>query len=156
VWPKSVVARPEAWRKAAHSASWNNLAWSWTKLGISASGRKAAESLELTPSEVFAHPDMISAHPEMSDYYRLMAFLPKKGLARIRLDPGPKETLAFCRFVNRYLSCLVTAAAKASRQSRLNPILDGAGKKQGNWEDHYFSPKLKAYYKVVYENIKTE
>jgi hypothetical protein len=133
---KNRYTRPSDWRKKALKGAWNNLVWNWRKLRISASGRKAADSLELVPSEVFAHPDMIYKHPELADYYRLMAFLPKKGPAKISFDPGQKETLAFCRFVNRYLSCLVTAAAKASRQTRINPVFAVAGKKQGQWERH--------------------
>jgi len=136
VWPTSGKARPSDWRKKALKGSWNNLVWNWRKLGISAVGRKAADSLELVPSEVFAHPDMIYKHPELAEYYRLMAFLPKKGKAKISSDPGAKEALAFCKFVNRYLSSVVLGAAKASRQTRVNPIVAVAGKKQGQWERH--------------------
>jgi hypothetical protein len=136
---KTRKTRPSDWRKRVLKGPWINLVWNWRKLGISACGRKAAESLDLVPSEVFAHPDMISPHPELAEYYRLMAFLPKKGQAKIRSDPGPKETLAFCRFVNRYLSCLVTAAAKASRQTRINPIFAVAGKKQVTGRDPHDS-----------------
>jgi hypothetical protein len=82
---------------------------------------------------VFAHPDVISAHPELAEYYRLMAFLPKKGLAQIGTGAGTRDKVAFCRFVNRRLSSLVGAAAKASRESRINPILGGAAKKQRIW-----------------------
>jgi hypothetical protein len=134
---KSHETRPSDWRKRVFKGPWNNLVWNWRKLGISAFGRKAAERLELVPSEVFAHPDMICEHPELAEYYRLMAFLPKKGPAKIRLDPGRKETLAFCRFVNKYLSCLVAGAAKASRETRINPILAAAGKEQAERHGPY-------------------
>ena len=130
VWPRRLVARPWHWRKVAHRGLWSNLVWKWDKFGISASGRAAAKRLELFPSQVFAHPDIISEHPEMSEYYRLMAFLPKRGLPQIKSPAGTKEIVTFCRVVNRRLSCLVAAAAKASGQNRLNPILAGAGKIQ--------------------------
>jgi hypothetical protein len=71
----------------------------------------------------------------MSEYYRLMAFLPKKGLAQIKSHASAKDTVAFCSFVNRSLSTLVVAAANASRESRLNPIFAGAAKQQGKWVD---------------------
>ncbi len=143
VWPKSIVARPMVWRKVAHTGSWNNLVWKWTTLGISSSGCNAAERLELFPSEVFAHPDLIAAHRGMSDYYRLMAFLPKKGLPKITTRAGSKEIVLFCKLVNQRLSFLVAAAARASRRNRFNPIIAGAGSNQHNWEDHWRFPWLK-------------
>jgi hypothetical protein len=123
------------WRKAARHGAWSNLVWNWKKLGISTSGREAAQNLEMAPSDMFAHPDIISEHPEMAEYYRLMAFLPKKGLPKITARTGTKEKAAFCSLVNRSLSRLVVAAANASREGRLNPILAGAAKQQGSWVD---------------------
>jgi hypothetical protein len=107
--------------------------WNWRRLGISGRGREAAESLELIPSEVFAHPYVIFAHPELVEYYRLVAFLPKKGMAQFASRSGFLDVVAFCRFVNRCSSLLIVAAAKAGRESRLNPIFAGAAKEQENW-----------------------
>jgi hypothetical protein len=135
VWAKSSGFRPEDCRKLARRASFESLVWNWKRLGISARGREAAESLEFAPSEVFAHPDVMSAHPELAEYYRLMAFLPKKGLPKIKSRAGTQDTLPFCRFLNRRLSSLISVAAKVSRENRLNPIFVGAAKQQGNWPD---------------------
>lgn len=147
-------ARIRDWRKRARSASWNNLIWDWSRLGISASGREAAESLEFAPSEVFAHPDVISAHPELADYYRLMAGLPKKSLDQTPSRSAAKDTVALCRFMNGHLSSSLTVAAKASRESRLHPIFAEAAKQQGNWPD----PALAAVREVqhILVNYATE
>jgi hypothetical protein len=133
-WQKVRDSRFRDWQKRARSAAWKNLVWNWNELGISESGREAAESLEFVPSEVFAHPDIISAQPELIDYYRLMACLPKKGLAQIKSEAAVNDKLALCRLLNGFLSSLLAITAKANREGLLNTIFAEAGTEwQGAW-----------------------
>ncbi len=133
-WRKVRDSRFKDWQKRAHSAAWANVVWNWSELGISETARKAAENLGFVPSEVFAHPDIIAAHPELLDYYRLMACLSKKGLAQIKSGALTKNKLALCRLLNGFLSSLLAITAKASREGLLNTIFAEAGTEwQGTW-----------------------
>ena len=135
IWPSTWDARFRNWQKLACSATWSNLIWDSRKLGISTSGREAAISLGFYPSQVFAHPDVLSAYPELSEYYRLMACLSKESVGQFGPRSPAKVPLAQCRFLNWHLSYWLNVAAKASRDSRFNPIFVAAAKQQGNWAD---------------------
>jgi hypothetical protein len=133
-WQKVRDSRFKDWQKRARSAAWKNIVWNWSELGISESAREAAQTLEFVPSEVFAHPDIITAHPELIDYYRLMACLPKKGLAQIKSSAATRNKLALCQLLNGFLSSLLAITAKASREGLLNTIFAEAGTEwQGIW-----------------------
>jgi hypothetical protein len=133
-WRKVRDSRFKDWQKKARSASWKNLVWNWSELGISEAARVAADALEFVPCEVFAHPDILSAHPELADYYRFLACLPNKGLAQIKSSGAPLDRLAMCRLLNGFLSSLLTTTAKASRESLLNTMFAEAGAEwQGSW-----------------------
>ncbi|MGD1083520.1 MAG: hypothetical protein ABSA47_02070 [Verrucomicrobiota bacterium] len=140
--PKSGGAKLGDWQKMARGASWNNLVWKWRRFGISDCARRAAEDLDLLPSEVFAHPDLMATHPELAGYYSFVASLPRKGRVSAKCPADTSARLAFCRLVNRSSSSLLTTAAKLSRESRFNPIFAGAAKKQGNCGDTILRPKL--------------
>jgi hypothetical protein len=90
-WKFSRDAKFAKWQREARSASWRNLVWRWEELGISQEARETAERLGLVPSEVFAHPDVIMQNPDLQKYYRLVACLPAKGMAQIRIK-GAKRT----------------------------------------------------------------
>jgi hypothetical protein len=121
-------------QKQARSASWQNLLWNWSELGISEGAREAADHLGFVPAEVFAHPDILAASPELADYYRLLACLPNKGLAQIKSRSVPLDNIALCRLLNGFLSSLLTTTAKASRESLLHAIFAEAGSEwQGSW-----------------------
>jgi len=133
-WRKVRDSRFRDWQKRARGAAWKNVAWNWSELGISESARQAAQALEFVPSEVFAHPDIISAHPELIDYYRLMACLSGKGLSQIKSRAFTKDKVALCRLLNGFLSSLLTITAKVNREGLLNTIFAEAGTEwQGTW-----------------------
>ena len=133
-WRKVSESKFKQWQRKAHSATWRNLVWDWDALGITSAARAAAERLEFVPGEVFAHPEIITAAPELEGYYRLLACLPNKGLAQIR-QKGPKaDLLALCKLLNGILSSLLATAANTSRESLLNTIFAEAGTEwQGTW-----------------------
>jgi hypothetical protein len=133
-WQKVRDSRFKDWQKSARSATWRNVLWNWSELGISEVAREAAEALEFTPSEVFAHPDIILAQHELIDYYRLLACLPKKGLAQMIPGVAIKDKLVLCRLLNGFLSSLLAMTAKTSREGLLNTIFAEAGTEwQGTW-----------------------
>jgi hypothetical protein len=133
-WRRVRDSRFGIWQKQARSASWQNLVWNWSELGISDAAREAADSLGFVPGEVFAHPEILAARPELADYYRLLACLPNKGLAQIKSGAVPLNAIALCRLLNGFLSSLLTTTAKASRESLLNAIFAEAGAEwQGSW-----------------------
>lgn len=92
-WKFSRDAKFAKWQREARSASWRNLVWNWSDLGISAEARDAAERLGFVPSEVFAHPEVIQRTPDLQKYYRLLACLPAKGLAQIRIKGAKQDRL---------------------------------------------------------------
>lgn len=122
------------WQKKARGASWQNLSWDWDELGITLVARQAAERLGFVPSEVFAHPEVLAASPELLNYYRLLACLPNKGLGQIKSKAEAAEKIGVCKLLNRILSSLLGTTAKASRESLLNTIFAEAGTEwQGTW-----------------------
>src|SRR5205823_3253718 len=84
-WKFARDAKFARWQQEARSAAWRNLQWSWDELGISDDARQVAERLGFVPSEVFAHPEVLRKSPDLQKYYRLLACLPAKGLARFAL-----------------------------------------------------------------------
>jgi hypothetical protein len=122
-------------QKEARSASWSNLVWNWSDLGISADAKTAADKLGLVPSEIFAHPQVIVANPKLLNYYRLLACLPGKGLAQIR-KKSTKETRIqdICVLLNQFLSHLVAATSRTTRETLLATMHAEAGSEwQGTW-----------------------
>ncbi len=122
-------------QKEARSASWKNLAWNWNDLGISSEARAAADRLGLVPSEIFAHPEAVSKNPELLKYYRLLACLPAKGLAQIRKKSTKISRLQdLCVLLNQFLSQLVVATGRTSRETLLATMYAEAGSEwQGTW-----------------------
>jgi hypothetical protein len=122
------------WQTEARNATWANLVWEWEALGITPAVRAAAKRLEFVPSEIFAHPEVLAACPELENYYRLLACLPNKGLAQIRSKTQRGNRADLCKLLNRILSSLLGTTAKASRESLLNTIFAEAGTEwQGTW-----------------------
>jgi len=96
--------------------------------------RAAAERLGFVPSEVFAHPEVLAASPELEAYYRLLACLPNKGLAQISSRAEKGDRAARCKLLNGILSSLLGTAARATRESLLNTVFAEAGTEwQGTW-----------------------
>jgi hypothetical protein len=127
-------ARFNEWQLRARDASWENLIWNWEQLGISTVARETARRLKFVPSEVFAHPEVLAASPELLDYYRLLACLPNKGLAQISSAQERESRLELCKLLNEIISSLLGTTAKASRESLLNTIFAEAGTEwQGRW-----------------------
>jgi hypothetical protein len=122
-------------QKEARSASWRNLEWDWKKLGINAEARAAADKLGLVPSEIFAHPEVIRKNEALLKYYRLLACLPGKGLAQIRKKSEKSSRVEdTCILLNQFLSRLVVAAGRTSRETLLGTMHAEAGSEwQGTW-----------------------
>lgn len=122
-------------QKQARSASWRNLEWNWTKLGITAEARAAADKLGLVPSEVFAHPDAVGKNEALLKYYRLLACLPGKGLAQIRKKSAKSSRVEdTCILLNQFLSRLIVATGRTSRETLLGTMHAEAGSEwQGTW-----------------------
>jgi hypothetical protein len=80
------------------------------------------------------HPEILTTKPELLDYYRLLACLPKKGLAQIKAAGAIRNPQSVCVLLNGFLSTLLTLTARASRQSLLNTVFAEAGSEwQGTW-----------------------
>jgi len=149
-WRKVRDSRFREWQKRARSAAWKNVEWNWNELGISESAREAADTLEFVPSEAFAHPDIISADPELADYYRLLACVPNKGKNQINNAAERKDPVKLCRFLNGFLSSLFVLAAKATRETLLNTIFAEAGSEwQGTWANYIGSEAAKALEQIL-------
>jgi hypothetical protein len=122
------------WQRKARSASWQNLKWDWDQLGVTLIARQTADRLGFVPSEVFAHPEVLAASPELVEYYRLLACLPNKGLSQIKSKTEASSKMGTCKLLNRILSSLLGTTAKASKESLLHTIFAEAGTEwQGTW-----------------------
>jgi hypothetical protein len=126
-WRQVRDARFNEWQLRARDASWENLIWNWEELGITEVARETAKRLKFVPSEIFAHPDVLAASPQLLGYYRLLACLPNKGLAQIRSTVEKGDRIEICKLLNGILSSLLGTTAKASRESLLNTIFAEAG-----------------------------
>src|SRR5256885_9649407 len=134
-WKFARDAKFAKWQQEARSAAWQNLQWSWDELGISDDARQVAERIGFVPSEVFAHPEVLRKSPDLQKYYRLLACLPAKGLAQIRIKGERSDRLLnLCILLNRFLSRLVTQTGRTSRDLLLRTIYAEAGSEwQGTW-----------------------
>jgi hypothetical protein len=118
----------------ARSASWKKLDWDWEALGITPAAKAAAESFGFVPTEVFAHPTVIQEHPELFDYYRLLACLPNKGLSQIKTVKKPKDFASRCILLNGFISELLSSSSRINRHVILRTIFAEAGSEwQGTW-----------------------
>jgi len=118
----------------ARSASWKKLDWNWQALGITLSARTAAEFFGFVPTEVFAHPIVVQEHPELFDYYRLLACLPNKGLSQIKTDKKTKDFVSHCVLLNSFISELLSGSSHINRHIVLCTIFAEAGSEwQGTW-----------------------
>ena len=88
-------------QQLARNAEWQNLKWDWIALGVTEEAVAAAKSFGFVPTEVFAHPAAIDGQPELLEYYRLLACLPKKGLAQIRAKAESRDNATQCVLLNR-------------------------------------------------------
>ncbi len=134
-WKFSRDAKFAKWQREARSASWRNLVWRWEELGVSQEARETAERLGLVPSEVFAHPEVILQNPDLQKYYRLVACLPAKGMAQIRVKGAKKDRLlSICILLNRFLSHLLLQTGRTTREILLRTMYAEAGSEwQGTW-----------------------
>jgi hypothetical protein len=133
-WRNVRDSRFKEWQLLARDASWDNLIWNWEDLGITEVARETAKRLNFVPSEVFAHPDVLATSPDLFNYYRMLACLPKKGLAQTGSSIKKTDKTELCKLLNRILSSLLGTTAKASRESLLNTIFAEAGTEwQGTW-----------------------
>src|SRR5207247_1458941 len=122
-WKFARDAKFAKWQQEARNATWQNLQWDWPKLGISAEAKQVAERLGFVPSEVFAHPEVLKTNPDLQTYYRLLACLPAKGVAQIRIK-GQREdrVLNACLLMNRFLSELLIQTGRTSRELLLRTV----------------------------------
>jgi hypothetical protein len=134
-WKFARDAKFAKWQREARSAAWQSLQWDCSKLGISAEAKQAAEQLGLVPSEVFAHPEVLQAHPDLQKYYRLLACLPAKGVGQIRIKGERRDrVLNACVLVNPFISELLVQAGRTSRELLLRTMYAEAGSEwQGTW-----------------------
>jgi hypothetical protein len=118
----------------ARSASWKKLDWDWEALGITPAGRAAAESFGFVPTEVFAHPTVVQEHPELLDYYILLACLPNKGLSQIKTNKKVKDFASRCVLLNNFISELLSSSSRLNRHITLHTVFAEAGSEwQGTW-----------------------
>ncbi len=121
-------------QRLARTAAWKNLEWDWQVLGITQAGKSAAEAFGFVPTEVFAHPNVLQEHPELFEYYRLLACLPKKGLTQIKAAYKIKDSAGQCALFNNFISDLLSSATHITRDLILRTIFAEAGSEwQGTW-----------------------
>ena len=121
-------------QQLARSAAWMNLSWDRQLLGITDEAASAAQAFGFVPTEVFVHPDVVNSHPELFEYYRLLACLPRKGMAQIKTYTSSKDYLARCVLLNGFISELISNTSRLTRELVLRTLFAEAGSEwQGTW-----------------------
>jgi len=121
-------------QQLARNAEWQNLTWDWAALGVTEEAVAAARSFGFVPTEVFAHPAAIDGQPELLEYYRLLACLPRKGLAQIRAKAESRDNATQCVLLNSLISKLLAKSTQVTREIILRTVFAEAGSEwQGTW-----------------------
>lgn len=92
----------------------------------------------IQPHQVFAHPDMLRAHPEVSLYYRGLALLSLKRVSRVadvkgwenrsRTRPVPPDrALSVCRLYNSVISSIIEGTSHWTLDNGYRNILSNMG-----------------------------
>ena len=132
-WRKVANSSFKRWQRKARSATWRNLAWDWELLGITSAARAAADRLGFVPSEVFAHPDVIVASPELEDTIGFLPACRKQGIGADQFKWRKGQPDRLCKLLNRILSYWLPPA-RASQRVLLNTMFAEAGTEwQGTW-----------------------
>ena len=92
----------------------------------------------IQPHQVFAHPDMLRTHPEVSLYYRGLALLSLKRVSRVadvkgwetrsRIRPVPPDrALSVCRLYNSVISSIIEGTSHWTLDNGYRNILSNLG-----------------------------
>lgn len=115
-------------------------------LGISESAWTYAGGKRIPPCELFCHPDVVAAQPELIAYYRCLAVLPQKGLQRLafgvgalergRGSMGPDRALLLSKVLNGYISALVDSdPAFSVRGALFAAMMNFGAQTNGSWRN---------------------
>ncbi len=88
-----------------------------TGLMISEDAWDCVEKIKIAPRLVFAHPDLLSSHPQVSLYYRGLSLLSQKRVGGVaewewgkRKNVAPEKVLSVCRIYNVAISSIIEGA----------------------------------------------
>ena len=108
---------------------------SYADLGISERAWHHVESLGIAPALVFAHPDVLIAHPHLSAYYRGIALLPQKRIqqlagtverwesGKLKRAPAASQALKVARVYNLVVSSIIEGSTEWTLENGYRNIL---------------------------------
>ena len=108
---------------------------SYADFGISEHAWHHVESLGISPTSVFSHPDILVAHPHLSAYYRGIALLPQKRTqqlagtverwesGKIKRAPAQSQALKVARLYNFVISSIIEGSTEWTLENGYRNIL---------------------------------
>jgi hypothetical protein len=146
---KAYASRSRLFYKKIHSKNVDNLLkkvenldtssieWDYDGLNISRSALQKAKELNISPHEIFCHPDILTSYPELTDYYRNIAALSQKGLSQILSGRGltsKERPLAISKIINAIISQVIENEKSFSKNSTNKVLFAELGSEiQGTW-----------------------
>lgn len=98
---------PQRWLNTVKGIDKSSIKWDLDALGIQDLAAEKVRAAGIPFHYVFCHPDILSQHPELEDYYRNLTALSKKGLSQLFAGQnlsGEKRNNAVARAFNEILS----------------------------------------------------
>lgn len=115
------------------AADGQRLDWDERETGVSNTARETIQNAGIPLHHVFAHPDLLAAHPDLLDYYRSLAALSQKGLSQLVRGSADRQVDAACA-INAILSSIIEADPAFSLSAARDVMLAEAGAEiQGSW-----------------------
>lgn len=108
---------------------------SYADVGISEGAWRHVNSLDIAPALVFAHPDVLVSQPHLSEYYRGIALIPRKRMAKLagsvdswesgrrKRPPTETQALKVARLYNVIISSIIEGATDWTLENGYRNIL---------------------------------
>jgi len=123
-----------------------NLDWNLKKLNISTTAWSRVIHEGIKPIRVFAHPKVLKQNPRRVGYYRMLAMVSQKSMARVRLSISSYEqgrnpldgraALKISKHLNKIVSVLIEHDEKINqREFDLWRGMAAGSQAQGSWQN---------------------
>lgn len=143
-----------------------DLIWDSSELGINEKASNLVRELAIPFLYVFCHPEVLSAQPDLVEYYRNLAAVSKKGLSQILSGTLPRMSKEkkferyqiIARTLNQLISIVIENAAKGFSLSLAQEIIlaEIGTEIQGTWVNKIGQGAAKAVENIIqsYANKK--
>jgi len=136
-----------------------DLVWNFSELGINEKAFNLIRKTSIDPLHVFCHPEVISAQPELAEYYRNLAAISKKGLSQILSGALPRMSKEkkleryqiIAKTLNKLISIVIENVAKGFSLSLAQEIIlaEIGTEIQGTWVNKIGQGAAKAVENII-------